>query len=275
MSDQLQSNSGERQVRRGARQVVYAPAADEAPKQPFQWRVYMKRVGIGIAVVALIWVIFFSGWLNARSISLQGKHSLTRETVADNVEDYLDRFPTQRNILFLQTEELASYIQQQHPTLQKVNINRTLLMGISVAITESQPALIWQTGSKSWLVGEDGRVLRFAEEGDASFGQVIDTAQLDVKAGDKVVDANFVDFTRAVYSGAQEKGLTIEQVSIGETTRELLVAVRGGVVIKMAVERGAGEQLEAYLKTIETAKREGKPVREYVDVRVVGKTYYK
>ncbi|MDQ5944016.1 MAG: cell division protein FtsQ, partial [Patescibacteria group bacterium] len=270
MNDKLLNHTEERQVRRGARQVVYAPAADEAPKQQFQWRVYMKRVGIALVAVAMLWVVFFSGWLNVRSISLQGKHSLTRETVADDVQAYLSRFPTQRNLLFLQTDELAAYIQQQHPTLQKVNINRTLTMGISVGITESQPALIWQTGSKSWLVGEDGRVLRVAEEGDASFGRVIDTAQLDVEAGNKVVDADFVGFTRSVYAIAQEKGVAIEQVSIGDTTRELLVAVQGGVVIKMAVERGAGEQLEAYLKTLETAKKEGKPVREYVDVRVVG-----
>jgi len=265
----------ERQVHRGARQVVYAPAADEAPKQPFQWRTYMKRAGLALLAVAFAWVVFFSGWLNMRSITLQGKHSLTQDTVASDVKDYLERFPTQRNVLFLQPRELATYIQQQHPTLQKVNINRTLFFGVNVVITESQPALIWQSGSKAWLVGEDGRVLREAEEGDVSFGRVIDTAQLDVGVGDRVADQNFVGFTRGVYKAAEGKGVAIQQISIGDTTREILVAVQGGVVIKMAAERGAGEQMEAYLKTIETAKKEGKAIREYVDVRVVGRTYYK
>lgn len=265
----------ERRVHRGARQVVYAPAADEAPKQQFAWRTYMKRAGLALVAVIVAWIIFFSGWLDMRAIKLQGEHSLTQETVADDVKEYLQRFPTQRNILFLQPQELARYIQQKHPTVQNLNINRTLFLGVNVTISESQPALVWQTGAKSWLIGEDGRVLREAQEGDVSFGRVIDTAQLDVRTGDRVADANFVQFTRSVYQVAQEKGVAIEQVAIGDTTREIIVAVQGGVVIKMAVERGAGEQIEAYLKTIETAKQEGKPVREYVDVRVVGKTYYK
>lgn len=275
MNSKNKQASVERQVHRGARQVVYVPAADETPKQPFQWRVYVKRVGLLGLAIALVWIIFFSGWLNIRSVKLQGKHSLTNETVASDVEAYLKQFPTQRNVLFLQPRELASYIKEKHPTLNKVNINRTIFLGVNVVIAETQPALIWQAGGQTWLVGEDGRILRAAEQGDSSFGRVIDTAQIEVRAGDKVADANFVDFARTVYAEAQKQAVAIEHIAIGETTREVLVAVQGGILIKMAVERGAGEQLGAFLSTVETAKKEGKVIREYVDVRVVGKTYYK
>lgn len=264
-----------RRVSRGARQVVYAPATDDLPRRPFSWRTYVKRVGLALVAVALVWVIFFSGWLNIRSITLLGEHSLTQEAASDDIKGYLGRFPTQRNILFLQPRELATYMQQKHQTVQKVNINRTIFLGVNVTIVESQPALIWQSGAKSWLVGEDGRVLRETESGDVGFGRVIDIAQLDVKTGDKVADQKFVSFSRDLYRLAHDKGIVIEQVSIGDTTREILVTVQGGVVIKMAVERGVGEQLEAYQKTLETAKREGGGVHDYVDVRIVGKAYYK
>ncbi len=270
-----QPRSVDRQVQRGARQVVYAPSANETPKQPFKWRVYLRRAVFLTLITSLIWVIFFSGWLNIRSISLQGKHSLTKETVASDIESYLKEFPTQRNVLFLQPSELARYIEDQHPTINKVNINRTLLLGVKVNINETQPALVWQSAGRLWLVGEDGHILRVAQASDTSYGRVVDTAQIEVREGDKVADARFVEFTRSLFSQANEKNITIEYLSIGETTREVLAMVKGGVVIKMAVERGAGEQLEAYLATVADAKKAGRAINEYVDVRVVGKTYYK
>lgn len=265
----------ERIVRRGSRQVVYAPAADEAPKQPLPWRVYLKRAGLTVVSVGLLWTIFFSGWLNVRSIRLHGEHALTNQAVADDVQKYFERFPTQRNILFLQTTELADYIRTAHPTLEKVNINRTVLLGINVLLKETQPAMIWQSGTKFWLIGEDGRVLREAEEGDVSFGRVIDAAQVQINTGDKVADEGFVSFVREVYRIAQEKNIELDQVFITDTTRELNLKLKTGVTIKMAVERGAGEQMEAYQSTIETAARDNVQVKEYVDVRVIGKTYYK
>lgn len=265
----------ERRVRRDRRQVVYTPVVEETPKQPLAWRVIIARAGLILASVALLWVIFFSGWLNVRNVRLQGKHSFAAETIASDVKSYFERFPTQRNVLFLQTKELSDYIRSLHPTLEKVNISRTVLLDINVLLQETEPALIWQSGSKDWLIGEDGRVLRVVTEGDASFGRVIDIAQIQVGSGDKVADSNFVSFVREVYEIGRNNNLEIDKVFISDTTREINVQLTSGVIIKMAVQRGAGEQMVAYQKTIQTAEREGTPIKEYVDVRITGKTYYK
>lgn len=273
MEDRI--SKAERKVRRGSRQVVYAPAAEEAPKQPLAWRVILKRIGLIIFSGALVWIIFFSGWLNVRNIRLQGKHSFAADTIAADVKDYLERFPTQRNILFLQTKELSDYIRTAHPTLEKVNINRTVFLGIDVHMQETQPALIWQSGSKDWLIGEDGRVLRMVEAGDASFGRVIDVAQIQIDIGEKVADSNFVGFVREVFDISRNENIEIDKMFISDTTRELNIQLKSGVTIKMVVQRGAGEQIDAYQKTIQTAARENITIKEYVDVRITGKTYYK
>lgn len=275
MDDSETLDRSDRQVRRGARQVVYAPAIHETPKRLHQWRVYLWRVGLIIFVLLSGWIIFFSGWLNIRSVKLQGQHSLTNEVVAQDIELYLKQFPTQRNVLFLQPTELAQYIKERHSTAEKVNINRTLFLGIMVKINETQPALTWQSSGSVWLVGEDGRILRAVQAGDSSYGRVVDTAQIEVHEGDRVADVGFVNFARAVFRQSQERHITIEYLSIGETTREVLAKTKGGIIIKMATERGAGEQLDAYLSTVQEASKSGHTIKEYIDVRVVGKTYFK
>jgi len=226
-------------------------------------------------VAALVWVVFFSGWLSVRGISIDKNQPLSKATLEEDLASYLEERPTQRNVLFLQPDTFEQYLQDKHPTLRKVNINRTLLLEVRVQMQESEPAMVWQSGGASWLIGDDGRVLRVAKEEDMKYGKVIDTVQLEPKIGDRVADREFARFVSELYRESATKNISVVQVEIGETTQEIIVRLIDGTYIRMATTRGAGEQLAAYEATRATAKSSGKAVVEYVDVRVVGKTYYK
>lgn len=268
------NESGPRRVvRRGA--VSVSAAEESTPKRQLPWRTMLHRMLFIGGVAALVWVVFFSGWLSVRGISIDKNQPLSKATLEEDLASYLEERPTQRNVLFLQPDTFEQYLQDKHPTLRKVNINRTLLLEVRVQMQESEPAMVWQSGGASWLIGDDGRVLRVAKEEDMKYGKVIDTVQLEPKIGDRVADREFARFVSELYRESATKNISVVQVEIGETTQEIIVRLIDGTYIRMATTRGAGEQLAAYEATRATAKGSGKAVVEYVDVRVVGKTYYK
>jgi len=262
-----------RVVRRGS--VSVSAAEESTPKRQLPWRTVLHRVLFIGGVAVLAWVVFFSGWLNVRGISLDKNQPLSKATLEEDLTAYLEERPTQRNLLFLQPDTLELYLQERHPTLRNVNINRTLLLQVRIQMQESEPAMVWESGASMWLIGDDGRVLRKAQEGDMKYGKVIDTVQLEPKVGDRVADREFARFISDLYRESATKNISVVQVEIGETTQEIIVRLADGTYIRMASTRGAGEQLAAYEATKSAARNSGKTVGEYVDVRVVGKTYYK
>lgn len=262
-----------RVVRRRA--VSVSAANEDSPRRRAPWRIYAQRLAIICLALGLTWVLFFSGWLNVRGISVSKTSTLSKITLDEQLETYLKDRSLQRNILFFQRDAFRQYLRDQNPTFRNVNINRTFFLEIAVRVEESTPAIIWQVGQKQWLVGDDGRVLRQANEKDDRLGKVIDTAQLQFKVGDKACDTEFVLFIKSLYQQAGEKGWQIVQTEIGETTREVIVRLSNGIYIRMATNRQAGDQVRAYEETLATAQTNGKKVNEYVDVRIVGKTFYK
>ncbi len=264
-----------RQVRRSDTSLHYVPAADEVPRKPWPWRLFFKRLGLVIIFAVLVWVVLFSRWLNYRSVVLKGSKTLSADSIKVEVEEYMDARPLQRNVLFTSSSELEGYLKKQHASIVAIRVSRTPFLQIVVNITESTPALLWQTGGSSWLLGEDGRILVAAPGPNADLGTIIDTAQLVVKPGQKVANAEFVSFARASLDQAKQRGLDIESLSITNTTQELAMRLKGSILIKLDTTRSAEEQLKAYQAAVETAQREGKKITEYVDVRIPGRAYYR
>lgn len=273
----LQSDrqTGQRQVRRRGQFVYAGEAPPGKPKQPIPWRKFFWRAGVFVLAAGIVWTLFVSGWFSIKGFEIKGNTTIAKASIEKAANQYLQEHPLQRNIFFLQSKSLALAIRQAEPTLQDAQASRNVFLKVNILVKESQPAIIWQTGDQTWLIAEDGRVLRRTESSEGGLGKIIDTAQLKVEAGDKVVDRQFVSFAREFFTAAQNQGLQIESGSIGATTRELNIRLKNGIVIKTDTSRSAQTQLQAYLDTIATAKKQNKQPTEYVDVRITGRTFYK
>lgn len=245
------------------------------PKRPWAWRNILRTGGILIAVCAAVWIAVFSGWMNIRSVSLKGSSTVSEQQINTTIDTYFTNVPLQRNILFTDERDLTATLKKEYPTFSKVNINRTLFLGLQVRVVETAPALIWKTGGQSWLIGTDGRILRQANGKDASKGSVTDTAQLAVEPGKKVADAGFVRFVLDAYKTAGEQKLTITNVTITDTTQEATFVLDSGILVRTDTTASAKAQIEAAKKTFTSAAETKKPITLYIDTRVAGRTYYK
>jgi cell division septal protein FtsQ len=246
-----------------------------APKRPWAWRNILRTLGLLAGVSLVVWIAFFSGWLNVRAVTLKGSNTVSEEQLKETVDTYFDKIPLQRNILFTDVRELDATLRKAYPTFSKVNIYRTIFLTLQVQVTETAPALIWKTGGQNWLIGADGRILRQASAKDSVKGSVTDTAQLSVEAGKKVADAGFISFVLEAYKTAGEQQLTIANVTINDTTQEAIFILDNGITVKTDTTGSAKAQMEAAKKTFTSATETKKPVTQYIDTRVSGRTYYK
>lgn len=239
------------------------------------WHIIARNGLSAVVILALIWAFFLSGWLNLRGIELKGSTTLSQVDIEKQINTYLDANPVERNVLFTKTDAIAKMLKDSYPTVKKININRTLFLTLQISIAESKPALLWQSRGERWVVAEDGRILRPAAGEEQIEGTIFDTAQLEVKVGDRVGDAQFISFVRDIYSRAKEFGFTVQATSIEATTRELKALLDTGVAIRMDTTRDAAEQLRSAQATFDTAAKDRKTIKEYVDVRVPGRAFYK
>ena len=251
--------------------------ADQAapPKKPFAWRIWGRRLIVIAAGLALFWAVIISHWLDVRGFEVRNSASISNEDVEKVYAVYLKQHPSERNFFFFNDRQFAATVTSTYPTITKVNINRTLFFKVVVSVTEANAALIWQVGNSNWILGDDGRILSLSSGAEKRLGTVRDTAQLQVKAGDKVADRNFVSFVRSSYSLAPQYKLTIESVEVGSATSEVVYRLPNNLYARCDTTRGAQEQVEAIAKTFETAEKTRIPVTQYIDARIPGRTFYK
>lgn len=270
----MSSESSQPQNEARAERVIVS--GDMAPpKRRWAWRNILRTIGWISGIGLIAWLTLFSGWFNVKDVTLKGSNTVSEEQVEATVQSYFDTFSWQKNILFTDTHELNAALRKAYPTFSKVNIYRTIFLSLQVQVTETAPALIWKTGTQSWLIGDDGRILRQATAKDNVRGSVTDTAQLAVEAGKKVADNGFVSFILEAYKTAGEQQLTIANVTINDTTQEAILILDSGITIKTDTTSSAKLQVEAAKKTLLTGIETKTPVTQYIDTRVLGRTYYK
>lgn len=270
-SNNLQNAMGQQTPRRPIFQ------ADQAapPKKPFAWRVWARRVVILALIGFFFWLIVLSHTFDVRGFEVRNSTSVSEADIQKVYSAYLKQHPYERNFLFFNDRQFAQAITATYPTVSRANINRTLFFRVVVSVSEANAALIWQVGNSNWVLGDDGRVLALASGAEKRLGVVRDTAQLQVRAGDKVADRTFVRFVREIYSLAPQNNITIESVEVSNATSEVVLRLPNNIIVRCDTTRGASEQIEAVKKTFETAEKTRIPITQYIDARIPGKTYYK
>ncbi len=251
------------------------PGENTKGKRRPHWHIILRNGLWTVGIVILAWILFGSHWLDIRGVEVRGNTTISQPEAGRRLEAYLSQRPLERNILFTRTSELARQLKADYPTINKLNINRTPFLKLQVNVTERKAALVWQTGGSRWVVAEDGIILRSAGEGETFEGTIIDSANLPVKVGDQVANSQFINFVHDVYSQGGEHGFRIVTTTIESTTRELKASIDSGIYIRFDTTRSAEEQLAAAQQAIETARKNNKPVKEYLDVRIPGRVYYK
>lgn len=233
-----------------------------------------KKAGFPKIFKVLIIIILLIGgvsyFLFFTSI-FQVKNIITDNTIPENSKVILDKLKGQ-NIFFVNLSSVKKEIINITPELEKIKIQKGLPDTLKVTGQYYQSKIVWKSGGRSYLLNSDGVVIKEVE-GATDLPIVLDNKDLAVSLGRQVISKNFIDFILEVYSQFADKiGFKIVNFEIDETVFHVKALTDQGWYIKFDTTRNYQNQLDDLSKFLAEKNLE---IREYVDVRVEGRIYYK
>ncbi len=240
-----------------------------------------RRVSSILLLVLIIIVVLtiFITQLTARVVIAGSSTALASPIDSGRYEkvinDYLGIHPAARLRFLLNENELSSYAAAITPEVAHIaqtsggNVTDTRFV-----ITFRKPVAGWQINGHQYYVDAQGVV--FEKNYYATPGvQIVDESGVSPAQGTIVASARFLSFVGRVVALSAQSGLVVTQAVLpSDTTRELEIKLQSTTtVVKLSIDRGAGEQVEDMVRTLQYFK-DRSVTAVYIDVRISGRAAY-
>lgn len=246
---------------------------DKAPKpyRPTLTWARLKSVLTTAGTAAL--VVWFYSWFNITQIVVEGLKSLPPESVRTKTEHALSKGILGSNLLTLRPGKVTDELYAAEPLLKDIRLERSWPSRLKVVVIERQPSINWVSGNQTFLLDAEGTVIGPTSE--VSLATVVDSANLPVKAGDRVAPRRFVEFVSTLGSMLAAAGVGVSGYRVPDTTSEVYAQTDMGYIIKFDTARSATEQMMDLKSVLTTLSGLKKSPAEYIDLRVPNKAYYR
>ncbi|HOE74439.1 MAG TPA: FtsQ-type POTRA domain-containing protein [bacterium] len=229
--------------------------------------VRLKWVVVFFSFAVLLWWFFVSQVFVVKEIVYESEPS---EPVVEKIEALKGK-----NILLLKTEELVASMQKELPIIKRMAIYRGLPDTLRIRVEERDRAIVWQSKENYYFIDTSGVAYEHAEGGKKeSYLPIIDDSGIAVELGNRIVSSDFVATVQKIIDELPAKinNESIEEIHVGESTFSIAVLTSDNVMIKFDITQAVDTQIEA-VRYIYSEKRGD--VKQYIDVRVLGKAYIK
>lgn len=244
----------------------YRPSATSTrPRWRVPWPLVLALAGLAI----LGWFLFGSGRFTIRTIKITG-------SVNAGVSQSLDQLRG-RNILLVSTRNLDASLPTAQSSIASLRIIKGFPDTLRVNVTVRQPRVRWKSNDQLALLDESGVVFTLDPPPTAAVADplplVTDPKNLPLKLGQPLVAPAFVGFVVDLSHTFHDRTkLELVGMSIGETVGELDVTTANHLMIRFDPTRSLDPQLATLASVLGTY---GSDIHESVDLRVVGRVFYK
>lgn len=180
------------------------------------------------------------------------------------------------------SKKMEKAIQQKYPEIGKVSVNFPIIgRRPIIQISPAEPKAIVTGQTSSFVVDQQGKAIMNATELPQATKEnlplITDSIDIGSKVGDYVLPENTIEFLDTVKYQLEQKDLNIDRVELPAIANELHIRIKGqSFVVKYNLSNDARQQVGSYLATLDKLTKEGKILpREYIDLRVDGRAYYK
>jgi cell division septal protein FtsQ len=238
-------------------------------KRVLRWSPYI------IASAALLYVVFFSSLFQIGKLDVQGPNALLSQSLEKEINNYLNSRLLARNWLVLNSGDLKAYLQKTFTGQESITVIKKFPNKITVSTDEQKPALLWKTGSRSYVLSTNGRAITEQNNTGQDLAVVSDNTNLPVDIGSRVASRDFVDFAASINSFLKSNKIEFDKIYITDTTSELYVQTKQGYVIKFSTSLNPESQARALRATLDQLASQKKKPASYIDLRVDGRAFYK
>lgn len=268
---------------------IDASKSREKPSFLASVKARLRHIPTLIAGVLILASVLWALSLSAQPrVSVVNEQDDARKAILRPPEDYqataaqlLQQSVVTRNKLTLDTGDIERSLQEQFSEITNVAvvlpiISRTPVVYVQIA----EPILLLESGANKFVIDEKGRALINANQvgdlADLNLIPVKDAAQLAIQPGSQVLTGHDVQFMRTIRDQLALKGLKVARMELPARASEVYVFIEGKpYYVKFTTTGDALQEVGTYLAL--NQHLEGKKVvpKEYVDVRVAERAYYK
>jgi len=247
------------------KKILRTPKVFQLPKDEKKniWPKVIVVLSLSIIVsIGLIYFIFFSSFFNIKNIEMVGSQN---ESIKQILEQYKGK-----NLFSFKIQDLENQLRSANCNIDELKVYRGIPDTIRIKLADREPMFIWQTGDKQFLV--DSNAIIYAEASvNTCLPVVLDKNNLSVEVPSQIATNSFVDFVRQAQKDMQDK-VKIKNFFVEETTFQLTLLTEDNLEILFNTLRPLSDQIDAFDKVYSQYKGE---IKQYVDLRVEGKVYYK
>lgn len=241
----------------------------EIPKELIGNKHVLKVAFVGILIGGIAWFIFGSDYFKIKEINIVGSVTASVKNEIDMLEG--------KNILTYSSRGMIGRIKGAQSSIKDLKIYKGLPDSLRVEVVMRDPKMIWKSNGVTYLIDTDGVAFQAGEGELVTFEgklpEVADPHSQPVELGKKLVSKGFIDFVKNLNQVFEKKmPIKIKEVQVGETTLEVEVLTSRNWKVLFSTTRGPETQIEALIKIVEQFHDQ---IKEYVDLRIAGRAYYK
>lgn len=187
-----------------------------------------------------------------------------------------------QNKLTLNSGNIANYLEKRYPEIEYAAVTVPLIGSTpTVHIQLAPPALVYSTSQNSYILDSNGNIIGLSSILSQKQITQLPSVEYAVNGsfsnGMQVMSNNNVLFVRIVEAALLAKNIQINKMILVPEAEELDVYPKGVTYyIKFNLHQtDALQQVGTYLATIATLKSKNQMPKQYIDVRVDGRAYYK
>lgn len=241
---------------------IYSAPREQDPKK--MSKALKILILIILVIIALIYVVFFSFVFKIKKI----------DTIGSSSEDsniYLETFKN-KNIFSLNSSQIAQDLKNKESQLENVTVSFGIPNVLRVKFEERNPIAVWQSDKDIYLVDENAIAFKKVDKAPENLLLVVDTNGLKLDVPSRIASNKFMSFIQDVKDKIKTLDMNAVSYEVNETTFQVEVVTDKNIKIIFDTTRSVSDQIDAAKEVYDTHKND---IKEYMDVRVEGKVYFK
>lgn len=264
----------------GANLGRYNPQVTSRTKKRFSWTSLPVWLSLGVILIALGYASTLTA--SPRVTVIADKGSVHHKT--QDYEAYLSSVLRGSFLnyskLTINSDSVRQSLQRQFPELTEVTVSIPLVAHRPVIkVVAAKPIMLLQAANGSFYIDDQGRALANITDISAPEGEIVtvaDQSGLKIEVGKQILPNATVSFIQEVTRQLSAKGLKVTQFVLPAAPEEIQARIEGyPYYVRFNSAADPIQQAGTYLALKSKLDSEGIAPREYIDLRVDERAYYK
>lgn len=239
---------------------------------------------LGIVIICLmVYVTTLDGSAEFKLVETKAINKLTvpASEYQSGINKILSESLVNRSKILINTTALERRIESKYPTLNNVNIIIPLIgKRLVVRAEQAQARAVIISHDNGYILDDNGRVISEAKELTTlkltTLPVILDESGLLVSLGKYALTKETVQFITEVVTQLDDKNYNIQSIVLPPVSNELRIKLKDTkYYIKFDLKGESRVQAGTFIATQKKLSNDNIVPKEYIDVRVPGKAYYK